>query len=220
MSGLFIAGTDTDIGKTYVASMLIRRLRGLGYDVAAMKPVASGVIERDGRRVNEDIECLTQAAGRHDAAELINQYCYEPFVAPHIVAGQQGEQIELEKIHDAYARLQADSQIVVVEGAGGLMTPLTASQTYLDLIARLDIPVVLVVGIRLGCINHGLMSEQVLGQRQLRFAGWIANYPQKTDSRDIPVEQSLASRLSAPCLGVVTWGGREDSLDIQPLLAD
>ncbi len=213
----FVAGTDTDVGKTYIASMLIRQLRARGHDVVGMKPVASGVIEQNGRKINEDIQSLVKASGRRDPSDLINQYCYEPFVAPHIVAADRGERIELQNIKHAYEKLSRTAEAVVVEGAGGLMTPLNERETYLDLVSELQLPVILVVAVRLGCINHSLLTQAVLQQNNLKLAGWVANYPEVNANRDIPVEDSLRERLVAPCLGVIQYNGG-DSLDLKEFI--
>lgn len=206
MNSIFIIGTDTEVGKTYVTGLLIRNLRDAGINAAGMKPVASGLIEKNGSMVNEDIETIVEAAGDSFDRSLINQYLYAPFVAPHLVAAQQGEEISLARIYECYRHLSAMADCVVVEGAGGLMTPLNDTQTFLDLARILAVPVVLVVAVRLGCINHALLTEHALQSAGVPLLGWVANYPQESD-RDMDVENSLKSRLQAPLIALVEWQG-------------
>lgn len=225
MNSFFVTGTDTAVGKTYIASMLIRQLRERGHDVVGMKPVASGMIVHNGQKINEDIEALTAASGlpvdgqrRQDVSDLVNQYCYEPFLSPHIAASRLGEKIELSVIRHACSRLDAITDAVIIEGVGGLMTPLSDHETCLDLAVKLELPMILVVAVRLGCISHSLLTQSALGGAGLRLAGWIANYPLQDSIRDEAVEASLCSMLDAPCLGVVSWGNAQQQLAVDLLI--
>ena len=209
--GFFIIGTDTEVGKTYVTCRLLERSRQQGFDAVGMKPVASGMELIDGAMANADIEAIIRASGHAADRSLVNQYCYEPFIAPHLAAGSLGETIELRAIVEAYARMQQLAEIVLVEGAGGLMTPLNQEATYLDLVQQLGLDVILVVAVKLGCINHALLTEEALGQNGIRCAGWVANYAQAGQERDSGVEQSLQDRLDAPFLGITAWQG-----DLEP----
>ena len=202
--GLFVAGTDTEVGKTFVTCQMIRQLRHAGIPTLGMKPVASGMQLIDGEWRNQDIDEIQQACNGEVAPELLNQYAYEPFIAPHLAAAQLGESISLDVIGRAYRELVGRCRFVVVEGAGGLMTPLNADQTFADLAIGLELPVVLVVAIRLGCINHALLSQQVMQSMNIRFVGWVANYPEAGEP-DEGIENSLVSRLDAPLLGVIPF---------------
>ena len=204
--GLFIVGTDTEVGKTYVTCQLIRQYRRAGVDAVGLKPVASGMQEVDGQWINEDIEQIWQASDEVVSRELINQYAFTPFIAPHLAAAEAGELISLQKLEDGYARLAERAELVIVEGAGGLMTPLNDSETFVDLIQQLDVGVVLVVAIRLGCINHALLTQQAMQSANIRFVGWVANYPAAGLCADTQIETTLKKRLSAPCLGVLSYG--------------
>ncbi len=209
--GLFIAGTDTEVGKTFVTCQMIRQLRHAGIPTLGMKPVASGMQQQDGKWLNEDIEKIQQACNGEAPAKLLNQYAYEPFIAPHLAAAQAGESISVDVIYRAYHELAARARVVLVEGAGGLMTPLNADQTFMDLAVRLQLDVVLVVAIRLGCINHALLTQQAMQSTNLNFVGWVANYP-LAGKADEAVEKSLISRLDAPLLGVVPNDPEHDNV--------
>lgn len=171
----FITGTDTGIGKTYVACQLIRHYVAQGYRVVGMKPVAAGCDLVDGQWVNEDVALLTQASNVPAPMHLVNPYCFKDPIAPHIAAEKEGIEIQLDLIQRAYAELSVLADIVVVEGAGGLLVPLNAHYTIADLISRLNIPVLFVVGMRLGCINHALLTMEVMQARGLTVSAWVAN---------------------------------------------
>lgn len=171
----FITGTDTGIGKTFVACRLIRQYVAQGYRVVGMKPIAAGCEQIDGQWVNEDVKLLMQASNVDAPLHLVNPYCFEAPIAPHIAAQQEHIDIQLEVILQAYQALTELADIVVVEGAGGLLVPLNAELTIADLAAALNIPIVFVVGMRLGCINHALLSLEVMQARHLSIEAWVAN---------------------------------------------
>jgi len=166
--------------------------------VIGMKPIASGCAWVDGRWQNDDVLQLTAASNVSAPPELINPYCFEPAIAPHIAAAQAGVTIDFHVIQAAYAQLASMADVVIVEGAGGLLVPLNGSQTIADLIQALQLPALLVVGMRLGCINHALLTAQVLKQRNIDCCGWVANNidPQMS----VPQEnlQSLITGLQQP----------------------
>lgn len=194
----FVTGTDTSVGKTTVTVRLMQQLVAQGLTVIGMKPVASGCEWLDGRWQNDDVLQLTAASNVSAPAELINPYCFEPAIAPHIAAAQAGVEIDFDVIRAAYEQLTAMADVVIVEGAGGLLVPLNATQTIADLIQALSLPALVVVGMRLGCINHTLLTAQVLKQRNIDFCGWVANNidPQMS----VPQEnlQSLITGLQQP----------------------
>lgn len=194
----FVTGTDTGVGKTTVTVRLIQQLIAQGLTVIGMKPIASGCAWVDGRWQNDDVLQLTAASNVSAPPELINPYCFEPAIAPHIAAAQAGVTIDFHVIQAAYAQLASMADVVIVEGAGGLLVPLNGSQTIADLIQALQLPALLVVGMRLGCINHALLTAQVLKQRNIDCCGWVANNidPQMS----VPQEnlQSLITGLQQP----------------------
>ncbi len=172
----FVTGTDTGVGKTTVTVALMRALVATGRRVVAMKPIASGCEWIDGVWQNEDVAKLVAASNVAAPLSLINPYRFDPPIAPHIAAEQAGVNISLAVIAQAYLALKALADVVIVEGAGGLLVPVNTQHTLADLIATLQCPTLLVVGMRLGCINHALLTAEVLRQRQLALCGWVANH--------------------------------------------
>lgn len=217
-TSIFVAGTDTGVGKTHVTCRILRRLREQGINAAGAKPVASGMQSVNGEWLNEDIQAICEAAGSQFGPELINQYRYKPYIAPHIAAAERGETIDMGVIMDGFRRLAARAELVVVEGAGGLMTPLNERHTFLHLMRRLNLPVILVVAIRLGCINHALLAQQGLESAGIPLLAWVANYPAADTVRDIAVEESLVSRLNAPLLGVIPWSSASVNVEMADLV--
>ena len=196
----FVAGTDTEIGKTFVACALLHALRNQGISAIGMKPVAAGTDE-NGR--NDDVEALIAASGVEAPRELVNPYLYAPAIAPHIAALEAGRPIDLERIAQSFAALRPLADAIVVEGVGGFCVPLGPQVDAADLAQRLALPVILVVGMRLGCINHALLSAQAIAARGLTLAGWVAN---RIDPQMARFDENLASleaRLAAPLLGVI-----------------
>jgi dethiobiotin synthetase len=202
MRGVFVTGTDTGVGKTRVSVALVHALRAQGLRVAAMKPVAAGTEQCDGVTINEDVAALTAAANVDADPRWVNPYLFTPPIAPHIAAAQAGVAIDLEVIVDAYSRLAALADVVVVEGVGGFRVPLNATQDTADLAQALDLPMLLVVGLRLGCLNHALLTAEAIAHRKLPWAGWVGNHIDP--AMDAQAENVLALRqlLTNPCLGI------------------
>ena len=197
--GLFVTGTDTGVGKTRVAVSLIHALRAQGLRVAAMKPVSAG---SEPGELHEDVAALLQAANVAADVRDVNPYAFEPAIAPHIAAEQAGVRIDLQVIAAAYARLAAQADVVVVEGAGGWRVPLNDAEDMADLAQRLGLPVVLVVGLRLGCLNHALLTAESIASRQLPWAGWVGNQIDPTMAQQAANIAALRARLPGPCLGI------------------
>lgn len=202
----FIIGTDTNVGKTYVASALVRHFANAGYQTIGMKPIASGCAQTPaGDLLNDDVLALSTASNVTASLDLINPYRFAPAIAPHIAAEQVGEVIDCEKIKLAYHALTQLAEVVVVEGAGGFLVPLNKQETLADLAVTLNIPIILVVGMRLGCINHALLTVEAIKARGLTLTGWVAN---QVDAEMPVFEENLASlqqRIAAPCISVVRW---------------
>ncbi len=200
--GYFVTGTDTGVGKTLVACALLHAFAALGRTVVGMKPVAAG--REDGRF--HDVTALMAAGNVRAPESLVNPYAFDPAIAPHIAAAQAGVDMDLEKIAGAYAALSSLADIVVVEGAGGFEIPLNACETSADLAAELALPVVLVVGMRLGCLNHALLTRRAIEAHGLACAGWVAN----CIDPEMPVVAeniaALSERLESPLLGTVPFG--------------
>ena len=198
-STIFVTGTDTGVGKTQVAVALVRALRAEGLRVGVMKPVASGC-ERtpDGLR-NDDARLLIEAAGRPLVYADVNPYAFEPPIAPHLAAGAVGVQIDTAVLDAAFRRLAADCDVMVVEGAGGWRVPLTATLSIADWVAEQRWPVLLVVGLRLGCLNHAALSADAIAER-VPLLGWIANRIPPEQAEWADNVETLQSTLDAPML--------------------
>ncbi|MBI1175510.1 MAG: dethiobiotin synthase [Sideroxydans sp.] len=196
----FVTGTDTGVGKTLVSCALLHAFAAQGKAVAGFKPVAAGCDE-DGH--NEDAQALRAASSMPLTYGQVNPYCFERAVAPHIAARYAGVRIELSRILTSYRELAGQADEVVVEGAGGFRVPLNEKQDSMDLAQRLNLPVIVVVGMRLGCLNHALLTVRAVAECGLECAGWVANVVDP----DMPVLQenidALLPRIGAPLLGVV-----------------
>lgn len=220
--GIFVTGTDTGVGKTRIATALLRAFAGRGLRAVGMKPVAAGCEWADGDLINEDVTALTAVSTLAAPVDLINPYRFQPAIAPHLAAERAGVTISLQRIRDAYVALAARADRVVVEGAGGFLVPLNEREDFGDLVQLLELPVLMVVGMRLGCLNHALLTAEAVQRRGLQFAGWVAN---RLDATTPAVEQNvqtLCKRLDAPLLGIVpfeitTAGADASCLDLQLL---
>ncbi len=203
--GVFIAGTDIGVGKTLVACALLQAFAELGLRTVGMKPVAAGAARRGGVWYHDDVERLRAAASVKLSREWINPYCFAPAVAPHIAAAEAGRRIRLDVIERSYHRLRKCADIVVVEGVGGLAVPLSRTRDAVDIPLRLQLPVVLVVGMRLGCLNHALLTAAAVHARGLRLAGWIACAIDPDMARAEQNLRALQQRLTAPLLGRIRF---------------
>jgi dethiobiotin synthetase len=223
MKGFFITGTDTEIGKTFVTAALTRALAATGRRVAPIKSLAAGQEFADGRWVNEDVATLlaAQNLGLKDADVGPLQF-REP-CAPHIAARLEGRSIDRDALLAAIRATATQADIALVEGVGGFRVPLTDTWDTADLAVDLGLPVILVVGLRLGCINHALLTAEAIRARGLRLAAWVANTVDERQPHVTDNLQALQSGLNAPCLGhiprlsdpLAAPGG----LDISPLVA-
>jgi len=204
----FVIGTDTNVGKTYVASRLVQHFAQSGLKAIGMKPIASGCeLSAQGELQNEDVITLSNASNVAAPKNLINPYHFAPAIAPHIAAEQAAIVISLDAIVHAYQQLTTLAEVVIVEGAGGFFVPLNQTQMLADLAVQLNIPIILVVGIRLGCINHALLTVEAIKARGLTLAGWVANEIDPNSRRFAENLTSLQQRIAAPCLSVVRWQG-------------
>ncbi|MBV2234613.1 MAG: dethiobiotin synthase [Sterolibacterium sp.] len=211
--GCFVTGTDTDVGKTLIAAALLRLCVARGWRSVGMKPVAAGgTQDEQGAWRNVDVEQLLAAGNLPVTADDINPYRYREAIAPHLAAAHEGRPIEASVLLASYQQLRQQAEALVVEGAGGFMVPLAndvngddAGSHYGldDFAAALQLPVILVVGMRLGCLNHALLTQAAIQARGLKLAGWVAN---RVTPQMSCFEENLAtlqSRLQAPLLGVV-----------------
>ena len=206
--GWFITGTDTGVGKTLVAVALTRALVARGLKTAVMKPVAAGVVDTaDGRR-NDDALELLGASNVTAAYEDVNPWLLSTPASPHLAARADGVSIRHETVVASYWRLAAMSDVLVVEGAGGWLAPISATATMADIAEKLALPVILVVGMRLGCLNHALLTRDAIRARGLAFRGWIANKLAEEMPLAAANIDTLSSRFGAPPLAIVPAGIR------------
>jgi len=220
---IFVTGTDTGVGKSLVACALIEKFKSLGCHVAGMKPVASGSEMTTAGLRNDDALALQAAANIRADYEVVNPYCFEPAIAPHLAASEAGVDIDLKRLNTCYTSLLSQADVLIVEGAGGWKVPL--QHGYLcDFPESLRMDVVLVVGMRLGCLNHALLTAQAIQQgSRCSLIGWVGNVIDPTFPRLDANLDSLRQRLDIPCLGVIPHLGTvtpslaADLLDISTL---
>lgn len=199
----FITGTDTEIGKTFTTSALLRAFAKQGNSTLGMKPIASGAEEIDGVLHNEDVDSLVAASSVKAPQEIVVPYLMRTPAAPHIVAALENVTMDVQHIASCYQQAQQLADVVLVEGVGGFCVPLDDETSTVDLAQRLALPVILVIGMRLGCINHALLTAQAINASGLRLAGWVANTVD-TDMKFFEENvQTLKQRLDAPCLAVM-----------------
>lgn len=218
--GVFITGTDTGIGKSLVSATLLAALNTQGQRAVGMKPVASGCTLSSGGLCNEDAQLLIlHSAGALDYS-TVNPYALRDPIAPHLAAADAGIEISVEPILAAFAELSARADFVVVEGVGGWMVPLSPKRMLVDLVRALKLPVILVVGLRLGCLNHAMLSARAIVADGCELIGWIGN---RIDPDMARVEDNIATlrqHLPVPCLGVVPYSSAPDPGALEVYLRD
>ncbi|SEG01123.1 dethiobiotin synthase [Nitrosomonas ureae] len=205
--GYFITGTDTGVGKTTISCALLQAFAAQGNKVVGMKLIAAG--SENGKWL--DVEQLLAASNISVTRQHINPYAFDPPVSPHIAAQQTGVGIDLTVIHQTYQKLSSKADIVIVEGAGGFLVPVNQHQTGADLAKLLNLPVILVVGMRLGCLNHALLTAQAIRAAGLTLAGWVANC---IDPQMLFLAENIATleqRLGCPLVGVLPFDKRIDA---------
>ena len=204
----FVTGTDTEIGKTLVSSALVYAMVQQGWSSVGMKPVAAGAELIDGSWRNEDVEALlavSKLAGLDSLGHLINPYLFRLAAAPHVAAQAEGREIDLAHIVSSYNQLAAKVEAIVVEGVGGFRVPLNERVDTADMAQQLQLPVILVVGMRLGCISHALLSAEAIAARGLTLVGWVANSAQREMAFLPDNLRALRERIDAPLLGSVPY---------------
>jgi dethiobiotin synthetase len=206
----FLTGTDTGVGKTLIAAALLRAAAARGLAALGMKPVAAGGAE--------DVDALIAASSIDAPREAVNPYLLSGPLSPHLAARRDGVAIDLEHIARCVGELQGRADFLVVEGAGGFRVPLSDTQDGADLAARLGLPVLLVVGLRLGCLNHALLTAEAIRARGLPLAGWIASQVDPAMACVMENVGTLRARLAAPLLGFVPWQADPDSARVAALL--
>ncbi len=205
MPGYFITGTDTGVGKTWATLALMKAMQNKGKVVAGMKPVACGCKEtRDGLRNDDAVKILQQSSKRPSQTldyKTVNPYAFEQAVAPHIAAGLAGVKIDIEKIADDFYLLKEGADCVLVEGIGGWCVPLGSEDMLADLVKRLDLQVILIIGLRLGCINHALSTVRAIQADGVNLCGWMTSQLDPDYAFLEETMMTLQARISAPLLG-------------------
>ncbi len=206
MTAYFVTGTDTGVGKTRVSCALLRGLQHTHARCVGMKPVASGCDWVDGRWLNDDVAQLRAASTLAVPEPYDNPYAFPEPIAPHLAAEREGMPIDLDHIESCFHALRQQADAVVVEGAGGFLVPLDAhGNTMADLAQRLKLPVVLVVGLRLGCLNQALLTQEALLSRRLTVAGWVANVVDPNMGHVQANVDTLRRAIAAPLLAQWPW---------------
>lgn len=200
MHGVFVTGTDTGVGKTLVSTALVLGYAQRGERVAGLKPIVSGMVEGG---IYEDVEALRRASVPPRAIDECTLYAFRPAIAPHFAAAQAGRRVDLAAVVRFVQGASRGVDRIVVEGAGGFLVPLTATDGFADLARALNFPVVLVVGLRLGAINHALLTYEAIIARGLVLAGWVGTMLMPDLSAG--TLEGLRDHLPAPCLGIVPY---------------
>jgi dethiobiotin synthetase len=211
----FITGTDTNVGKTLIACALLHGFAAQSKRVVGMKPISAGC--GDGG-IHEDVRQLRAASNVLASLGQVNPYCFVPAVAPHLAAQFAGVNINFERIVTSFSELAEQADVVVVEGAGGFLVPLNDREDSADLAAQLGSPIILVVGMRLGCLNHALLTAQAIAARGLVLAGWVANC---VDENMVMLDENITAlrhRIAAPMLGVVPYHTQPNAREIATYL--
>ncbi len=204
LAAYFVTGTDTEVGKTLCTAALLRLARLQGLCTVGMKPIASGCeATPEGLRNEDALAHLAETSAPLPDYATVNPYAFAPAIAPHIAAAEARVQVDFELIAKHWAALTANRDFALLEGAGGWQVPVDATRFFPDLAAHLQLPVVLVVGLRLGCINHALLTAEAIAARGLRLVGWVGNRIDPAFSRLDDNLTTLHRHLPAPCLGVV-----------------
>ena len=209
-TGIFITGTDTEIGKTIIAGGLAAALKAAGVDVGVMKPIASGGIERKGQIVSEDAIFLKGAAQVDDALDLINPICLRHPLAPSVAAEIEGISIDLRKIDEAFAQLCQRHEFIVVEGVGGIAVPICEEMLVADMAQRFQLPLLIVARPNLGTINHTVLTVEFARSYNLEICGIVLNASQE-EPKGLAEEtnpKELARLTHLPILGIVPFDER------------
>lgn len=207
IKGIFVTGTDTDVGKTVIAAGLAGLFKQKGLKVAVMKPIQTGAIKRTGKLISLDIELMIKTSGINEDINLLNPYCLEPPVAPLVASQITGVKIDIKKILTAYAKLKSRYEIVIVEGAGGLLVPILSNYLMIDLIKDLDLPILIVAKPSLGTINHTLLTIRESQAQGIHVLGVVIN-GLKEDEAGIceRTNPQLIENLSkVPVLGIIPY---------------
>ena len=216
----FVTGTDTNIGKTYISTALLRKFNNMGFSTFGIKPIASGCHNINGKLRNEDALALQEISSIKKSYKFVNQVSLGAPIAPHIAAKLEDLHLTTEVLIEKINRsLSISSDVFIIEGIGGWFVPLNDKESMADLVKLLNIPIILVVGIKLGCLNHTILTINAINQIKISLLGWVANCiePQmKAADENI---KTLETWVKAPCIGIVRYGEDPlENLSLQPIL--
>ena len=214
----FLTGTDTEVGKTVVSSALLQCAAQQGYKTAGYKPVASGSEWFSDELRNSDALTLQQYSTLELAYQHVNPYCFEAATSPHIVSKKMNQPIDFDVMSNGLSHLQQQANWVLVEGAGGWFTPLSDETFFSDWVIAEKLPIILTVGIKLGCINHALLTQQAIVQSGLTLAGWVANEVEPAGKYQADYLETLQRHLQAPLLGKIPYLNSVKKHDFTPYL--
>ena len=217
-NSFFITGTDTHIGKTEITCALIEYFKKKGHLAIGMKPVAAGTELFDNQVINGDVYKFLSINSVRKSVEIINPYSFDQAIAPHIASNSSSNKILFSKIHENFLLLQKECEYLFVEGAGGYKVPLTNNKSIPDLVSYLKIPIILVVGIRLGCINHTLLTVEAIKNNNHILSGWVANC---IDSNMSEVDENikyLVDNIEAPFMGKIPFQKEVNSIKMSDYL--
>ena len=201
MTNFFITGTDTGVGKTWFTVALMAALKRRGLNVMGMKPIATGAEKIKDRLINEDAKLIMQNCSQKVSYNLINPFVFELPIAPYVAAKHKGVVIDLDQIIKNYHLLRSMCDVLVVEGVGGWRVPVTNEHSLTDLVSKFDLSVILVVGMRLGCINHAILTAEAINADGLNLCGWVSNHLDRVYSKSEETIKTLKKRLNCPHIG-------------------
>ena len=210
MTNFFITGTDTGVGKTWFTVAFMAALKGRGLNVMGMKPIATGAEKIKDRLINEDAKLIMQNCSQKVSYNLINPFVFELPIAPHVAAKHEGVVIELDQITKNYHLLKSMCDVLVVEGVGGWRVPVTNERSLTDLVSKLNLSVILVVGMRLGCINHAILTAEAINADGINLCGWVSNHLDTVYSQSEETIEALKKRLDCPHIADLRYNSNFD----------
>jgi len=216
--GYFITGTDTNIGKTEFAVALMRAIQERGHIVNAMKPISAGCTPSKEGLLNDDVIRLQSQSSTEMETSIINPYAFEPAIAPHIAAQEVGIEVKISHIKSNFDRIVSNSDYVVVEGVGGWCVPINKFQTTVDILHQLHLPIIMVVGIKLGCINHAMITYQAIKAARLKCIAWVANIIDPNMQRAKQNYHAIHERLDCPCIATIPYMSTPKTEEIYRLI--
>ena len=210
MTNFFITGTDTGVGKTWFTVALMAALKRRGLNVMGMKPIATGAEKIKDRLINEDAKLIMQNCSQKVSYNLINPFVFELPIAPHVAAKHEGVVIELDQITKNYHLLKSMCDVLVVEGVGGWRVSVTNEHSLTDLVSKFDLSVILVVGMRLGCINHAILTAEAINADGINLCGWVSNHLDRVYSNSEETIETLKKRLHCPHIADLRYNSNFD----------